>query len=187
VAANADIAVIIVGYTPADEGEYVPSLNALPPELAALFTPMPEGFVLFEKSRAKKHAAETASAGPSGDGVGGDRASLRLRPIDEQIITAVAAANSRTVVAIVAAGAVITETWRNQVPATLIMWYAGMEGGHALADTTVEITVDISMLALAEWDPTTRQRVQPNLRDVTLEVSSFAHDPSAILVEMVAS
>ena len=308
-AANADIAVIIVGYTAADEGEYVPSLNALPPELAALFPPMPEGFVLIEKSRAKKHAAETASAGPSGEGVGGDRASLRLRPIDEQIITAVAAANSRTVVAIVAAGAVITETWRAQVPATLIMWYAGMEGGHALADvltgrqnpsgrlpfsiptsdehlpffdrdatsitydrfhgqrlldrleaeaayphgfglsyttfsivdavvidwsehgpqvrvavhnngdvdgrhvvqiygrrstgnyadellltgfaiaavpadTTVEITVDVSMLALAEWDPTTRQRVKPKLSDVTLEVSSFAHDPSAILVEM---
>jgi beta-glucosidase len=273
---------------------------------------MPEGFVLFEKSHAKERRTETASAGPSGDGVGGDRASLCLRPIDEQIITAVAAANSRTVLAIVAAGAVITETWRTQVPATLIMWYAGMEGGHALtdvltgsqnpsgrlpfsiptsdehlpffdrdatsitydrfhgqrlldrlgveaayphgfglsyttfsivdavvidrgehgpqvrvavhnngdvdgrhvvqiygrrstgnyanelllagfavaavpADTTVEITVDISMLALAEWDPTTRQRVQPNLSDVTLEVSSFAHDPSAILVEMVAS
>jgi hypothetical protein len=40
------------------------------------------------------------------------------------------------------------------------------------------------MLALAEWDPTTRQRVKPKLSDVTLEVSSFAHDPSAILVEM---
>jgi beta-glucosidase len=52
------------------------------------------------------------------------------------------------------------------------------------AGTTVEVTVDVSMLALAEWDPATRQRVEPKLSDITLEVSSFAHDPSAILVEM---
>ena len=70
----------------------------------------------------------------SGDEYGGDRASLTLRPIDEEIIQAVAAANPRTVVSIVAAGAVLTETWRQKVPAILMMWYAGMEGGHALAD-----------------------------------------------------
>ena len=34
----------------------------------------------------------------------------------------------------VAAGAVLTESWRARVPALLMMWYAGMEGGHALAD-----------------------------------------------------
>jgi beta-glucosidase len=67
-------------------------------------------------------------------GVGGDRASLRLRPVDEEIIAAVASANPRTVVAVVAAGAVIMEAWRTRVPAIVIMWYAGMEGGTALAD-----------------------------------------------------
>ena len=46
----------------------------------------------------------------------------------------VVAANPRTVVAIVAAGAVLTESWRHDVPAVLMSWYAGMEGGHALAD-----------------------------------------------------
>jgi beta-glucosidase len=54
--------------------------------------------------------------------------------VDEEIIRAVAAANPATVVAIVAAGAVLTETWRPEVPAVVMMWYAGMEGGHALAD-----------------------------------------------------
>jgi beta-glucosidase len=29
---------------------------------------------------------------------------------------------------------VLTEAWREQVPATVLMWYAGMEGGVALAD-----------------------------------------------------
>ncbi len=70
----------------------------------------------------------------SGDEYGGDRVSLTLRPVDDEIIQAVAAANPRTVVSIVAAGAVLTENWRQKVPAILLMWYAGMEGGHALAD-----------------------------------------------------
>jgi beta-glucosidase len=37
-------------------------------------------------------------------------------------------------VAIVAGSAVLTETWREAVPALLQVWYSGMEGGHALAD-----------------------------------------------------
>src|SRR5688572_31387930 len=30
--------------------------------------------------------------------------------------------------------AIITENWRGQVPAILMLWYPGMEGGHAFAD-----------------------------------------------------
>ena len=30
--------------------------------------------------------------------------------------------------------AIITENWRGQVPALLLLWYPGMEGGHAFAD-----------------------------------------------------
>jgi beta-glucosidase len=67
-------------------------------------------------------------------GTGGDRMSLALRPVDEDLILAVAEVNPRTVVALVAAGAVMTETWRAAVPGVVMMWYAGMEGGHALAD-----------------------------------------------------
>lgn len=67
-------------------------------------------------------------------GYGGDRRSLTLRPVDEEIIRAVANANPRTVVCVVAAGAVLMEAWRHDVPAILMAWYAGMEGGHALAD-----------------------------------------------------
>ena len=28
----------------------------------------------------------------------------------------------------------VTEGWRDEVPAVLMLWYPGMEGGHALAD-----------------------------------------------------
>jgi beta-glucosidase len=65
---------------------------------------------------------------------GGDRRRLTLRPHDEALVQAVAAANARTVVVLVGGSAIVTEAWRQQVPAILVAWYAGMEGGHALAD-----------------------------------------------------
>ena len=67
-------------------------------------------------------------------GVGGDRTSLTLHPEDEALIRAVAAANPRTVVAIMAGSAVIMEAWRDKVAAILLLWYPGQEGGHAFAD-----------------------------------------------------
>jgi beta-glucosidase len=65
---------------------------------------------------------------------GGDRDLLTLHPHDEDLIQSVAQANPHTVVALVGGSAIITEAWRAQVPAILMTWYAGMEGGHALAD-----------------------------------------------------
>ena len=70
----------------------------------------------------------------SGFSPGGDRLSLSLRPQDETLIAAVAAANPRTIVAVMAGSAVIMEAWRHKVPAIVMLWYPGMEGGHALAD-----------------------------------------------------
>jgi beta-glucosidase len=66
-------------------------------------------------------------------GLGGDRERLSLHPREEALIQAVVAANPRTVVAIMAGSAVITEAWRKLVPAILMLWHPGMEGGHALA------------------------------------------------------
>lgn len=133
-AASCEVAIVVTGYTAADEGEYVGQDTMASPELMALFPPMPDGFGL-----SVDRADPTADGDPmptvmTAEGLGGDRESLRLRPIDEEIISAVAGANAKTAVAIVAAGAVITEAWRHQPPAILIQWYAGMEGGHALAD-----------------------------------------------------
>jgi beta-glucosidase len=66
--------------------------------------------------------------------VGGDRDSLRLDREDEATIHAVAAANPRTVVVVVAGASVLMEDWRQNVPAIMMAWYSGMEGGNALAD-----------------------------------------------------
>ena len=121
-ARQADAAVVVVGYDGHDEGEYVDLAGMATPELLALFPPLPPG-----------EALPALDAGDTGM-TGGDRASLRLHPGDEELIRAVAQACPRTVVCVVAGGAVIMEAWRHDVPAILIMWYAGMEGGHALAD-----------------------------------------------------
>ncbi len=66
--------------------------------------------------------------------IGGDRDSLALKPHDEALILRTVAANANTVVVLMGGSAIITEAWREKVPAILMAWYPGMEGGHALAE-----------------------------------------------------
>jgi beta-glucosidase len=121
-AAEADAAVVVVGYTAQDEGEFVGSFD---PGLATLYPPAPE-------EGATEALARVWDQGPQA--VGGDRDSLRLHPADEELILRTAAANPRTVVVVMAGAAVTMEAWRHEVPAVLLAWYPGMEGGTALAD-----------------------------------------------------
>ncbi|WP_433306769.1 glycoside hydrolase family 3 C-terminal domain-containing protein [Actinoplanes sp. CA-030573] len=154
-ARDADAAIVVVGYTAVDEGEYLGADSMADPALRALFPPLPPGATdVFE-------AASTL-----GIPGGGDRASLRLRPVDAEIIRAVAAVNPRTVVVIVTAGAVITEEWRSAVPAVLLGWYSGAEGGHALADVLLgrvdasgrlPYSIPVSEEHLPYFDRTARQ------------------------------
>lgn len=67
-------------------------------------------------------------------GRGGDRESLTLHAPDEKLISAVASANPRTAVVVIGGSAITMEAWRHEVPAILMAWYPGMEGGRALAD-----------------------------------------------------
>lgn len=124
-ARTADVAIVVVGYTAADEGEYIGPDVMAAPGIADLLPPLPDGIPALSL---------TSDDGIMGAAMGGDRAALRLRPADVDVVRAVAAANPRTVVVVVTAGAVLTEEWRDQVPAVLVGWYSGVEGGHALAD-----------------------------------------------------
>ncbi|MDR9459605.1 MAG: glycoside hydrolase family 3 C-terminal domain-containing protein, partial [Dehalococcoidia bacterium] len=65
---------------------------------------------------------------------GGDRDTLTIKPHDEELILRVAAEIPRTIVVLVCGSAIITEAWRDKVPAILVAWYPGMEGGNALTD-----------------------------------------------------
>jgi beta-glucosidase len=127
VAAQADVALVVVGYTHLDEGEFIsPGSN---PEV---FKIIPEPASPEDAAVAAKIAQAGLTAGAFS--AGGDRERLTLRPEDEALIQAVAAANPRTVVAVMAGSAVIMEAWRERAAAILMLWYPGMEGGRALAN-----------------------------------------------------
>lgn len=132
-AADADVAVVVVGYTAAEEGEYLDGSVMARDDLWALY---PEPATEAERAIADalRGVAVTGGSVLGGGSAGGDRTSVRLLPADVALVRAVAARNPRTVVAVVAAGAVIMEEWRETVPAILLAGYAGMEGGNALAD-----------------------------------------------------
>ena len=64
---------------------------------------------------------------------GADRASLGLPYGQDELISALAAANPRLAVVLISGNAV-TMPWLESVPSVLQAWYAGSEAGHALAD-----------------------------------------------------
>lgn len=122
-AAPADTAIVVVGLDQHDEGESVVTggvdVGVLGPA--------------FDSGRLR--AALTAVAHFASRFVrGGDRRSLGLRHSDVAVIRAVAAANPRTIVVLVGGSAILSEEWRGRVPALVMAWYGGMEGGRALAD-----------------------------------------------------
>ncbi|MCX4244951.1 beta-glucosidase [Paraliomyxa miuraensis] len=104
-ARSAEAAVVVVGLSHRDEGE----LLVLDPEV----TP----------ARARR---VPRFGGP------GDRVDLGLRARDVALVRAVASAQPRTVVVVIGS-AVAPWGWLEDPGAVLYVFYAGMEGGHALA------------------------------------------------------
>ena len=64
---------------------------------------------------------------------GFDRTSLELPGRQDELVSAVAAVNPRTVV-VVNAGAPVLLPWANEVAAVLVSWFPGQEAGQALGD-----------------------------------------------------
>lgn len=119
--AAADAVVIVAGYTHRDEGEYVPGGGI---DLGQIDNPALAALV---------RAQSRVNPGPD---IGGDRASLALPAHQIAMIRSAAAAavGKPLVVVIVAGSAVMVEDWHGVCPAILQSFYAGMEGGAALAD-----------------------------------------------------
>jgi beta-glucosidase len=127
-ASDADAVIVVAGLGADDEGERILAEGGPGPELFGFpFTLRPVRYVL-DKITVK--AGELFSQ----FGRGGDRTSLTLHAEDEALITAVAAANPRTAVLVIGGSAIVMDAWRHQVPAILLGWYPGMEGGRALTD-----------------------------------------------------
>jgi beta-glucosidase len=70
---------------------------------------------------------------PSIESEGFDRKTLRLPDGQDELIQAVVKANKNTIVVINAGSPAAMDPWVDQVPAILMMWYGGQEGGHAIA------------------------------------------------------
>lgn len=106
-AGESDVMVVVAGFNHEDEGEYLHMDGGMP-------------------------TSESEKQAPFGI-TGGDRYPLGLKPADVEMIRAVAAVNPRTVVVLIGGSAITVEEWRDRVPAILMGWYFGMEGGNALA------------------------------------------------------
>jgi beta-glucosidase len=141
VAGEADVAVLVVGYSHLDEGEYIGTTNS---PLGNLFPASDEPEVV------EHYRASVADLPPAvrpahladrerGFSMGGDRASLRLHEADVELIRAVSAANPRTIVVIQAGSAVVVSEWIDSVPAVLQAWYGGCRAGPALADVLLGV------------------------------------------------
>jgi beta-glucosidase len=135
-AAAADVALVVVGYTYLDEGEYIGETD---PSLMSLFPPGDEPDVVDLFQSTLEALPQIEKPGRMADrprmfSRGGDRSSLRLPPDDVSLIRAVAAANPRTVVIIQAGSAVVCSEWIDEVPAVAQAWYGGSQAGPGLVD-----------------------------------------------------
>jgi beta-glucosidase len=171
-AADADVAVVVVGYTYEDEGEYI---GATDPSLPAMFPKADEPTVVerFQSWIASLPATEKpARVGerPQGFASGGDRESLRLLTTDVDLIRAVAAVNPRTVVVIQAGSAVIATEWIDAVPAVVQAWYGGSRAGDGLADVLLGTVNPSARLPFTV--PTDEADLPPFDRDAT----TFTYD-----------
>lgn len=110
VARGADAVIVVVGLTREEEGEYIPGDIALGADAPPSDAPS-------ERRRA----------------IGGDRDFLDL-PAEQQALIRIAAESGKPVVVVIVAGsAIMVEGWHDDIGAILQTFYAGMEGGTALA------------------------------------------------------
>ena len=135
-ARSVDTAIIVVGSTYLDEGEFIGSTD---PALMHLFPPGDDPDLAAEFARelaalspptVPTHVGER----PAGFATGGDRASLRLMADQVALIRTVAAANPRTAVVIQGGSAVLVDEWANEVGAVAMSWYGGSLAGAGLLD-----------------------------------------------------
>jgi len=75
----------------------------------------------------------TAGYSSDSEGEGGDR-TFTLPYGQDELISAIASANPKTIVTVTSGGNVDSNAWLDRVPALLETWYAGQEGGTALAE-----------------------------------------------------
>jgi beta-glucosidase len=135
IAEGADLAIVVVGFTRLDEGEYIGA--GMNDTLQDLMPPADHPILGFSDPSMGERLGEIfkSSAGVGGGGTesGGDRKSLRLPAHQEELISAAARVTEHVVVVVIS-GSTVVCPWLEETSATLMLWYAGSEGGRALGD-----------------------------------------------------
>ncbi len=72
--------------------------------------------------------------GKGQDSESGDRRTLDLPEKQIQLIRDTTSANPNTIIVLIAGSPIAMENWIDDVPAVLMAWYSGMEGGRAIAN-----------------------------------------------------
>ncbi|CAA0121493.1 Thermostable beta-glucosidase B [Halioglobus japonicus] len=134
-ASEVDAVLIFAGCNASDEGEF------LVPDEAADYSLLTriyknaghhvKAWIAGKLLRFGQH--NMVASDEEGKGVGGDRIKLGVRDSQARMIKAIGRINPNTVVNLIAGSMIMTAEWDEQVPAILYNWYAGMEGGNALA------------------------------------------------------
>ncbi len=130
-AASADAVVVVVGYTAEEEGEFIPGDLTLGQDAGGQNERGQDERA--QPDRSHIPAEVQAAQRPRPASIGGDRRELGLPEAQIALIDAAVASGKPVVVVIVAGSAVMVETWHDDVGAILQTFYAGMEGGTALA------------------------------------------------------
>lgn len=170
---GADAVIVVVGYTKHDEGEWLDQGGTA--QLASLFPPTDHptlGFAVPKSTPTVSESSRTPGDNADQFTSGGDRASLRLSDEDEALIAAVSQRHSRVIVAVMSGSAVVMP-WLNTVGATLMIWYPGMEGGHALADVLLGTVEPGGRLPFAM--PTDESQLVHFDRNATTETYDLLH------------
>ncbi len=120
-AASADAVIVVVGYTAAEEGEFIPGDLTLGQEN----TPRSDDDAIPDAIKEARKRRPFS--------IGGDRVELGL-PADQLALIDTAIASGKPVIVVIVAGsAVMVEGWHDRVAAILLTFYSGMAGGTALA------------------------------------------------------
>jgi beta-glucosidase len=119
-------------------GNYTVAARYSEPPLDALRAVWGKGAVTAATSPADAARADAAivfvGTGAATEGETSDRSSQALPAEQEDLIAAVAKANPRTIVVIIAGFPIAMDKWLTGVPAVLDAWFPGEEGGHAITD-----------------------------------------------------
>ncbi len=187
-AEGADLVVVVVGYDRHDEGEFISGGDDGEAGLTVGMPPMdhpelglPPGFELPGRTAPTDDTDRTigdggsaddrAPTGAFGEG-GGDRRSLHLHDPDVALIEAALERSDRVAV-VVEAGSAVVMPWLDRVPAVLLAWYPGMEGGHALADVLLGVGEPGGRLPFAI--PTDQTHLVPFDRDASVMAYGLLH------------